>query len=252
MTKNIIYPQNSILFELFGSEFEFVNSGFSTGEYNMEYDMERVLKCSGNADYPMLRLYGWKPWAVSLGYNQKAVSINTGLCARYGFDIVRRPTGGRAVLHANELTYSFVLPVSKDKTVHEIYRLIHEFLLSNLKKIVPDLGFFRKQVDLNNFYKSSDMSVSCFASSAKYEIEYNGRKLVGSAQRLFGNTLLQHGSILIGSGHELLADVSNFKTGEDRERLKKLILQQSINLEEASARKLSFEDCVRLVESEIY
>ncbi len=91
-------------------EWHFINTGFHAGEFNMRFDMELAKKLQLGGILPTLRVYGWKPWAVSLGYNQKKDDVHPDKCSEFGFDIVRRPTGGRAILHANELTYSVVMP----------------------------------------------------------------------------------------------------------------------------------------------
>ncbi|MGA2298667.1 MAG: hypothetical protein ABSG15_14060 [FCB group bacterium] len=214
--------KDSKVCNLFGGEFELIETGFSTGEYNMDYDLQRTLECSEGKALPMFRFYGWKPWAVSLGANQKEDDIDKNKCNELGFSLVRRPTGGRAVLHANELTYSVVLKMPDDKTVHDVYREIHLILLGGLKKLgCTGLEFVQSQKDLGNFYKQSGMSVSCFASSAKYEISWNNRKVIGSAQRLFGKTLLQHGSILL-----------------------EYIQSHSITIEEICGKEISYVECL--------
>ena len=242
MTKII---KDSGLNKLFGGEFELIHSGFSDGQYNMDFDSERTRAVAEGTALPMFRFYGWKPWAVSLGYNQKEGQIDGSLCREKGFDIVRRPTGGRAVLHADELTYSVVMNVPQNLSVHDIYRLIHIVLLQGMRQLGAEgLGFEKAQADLRSFYQKSAMSVSCFASSARYEIESDGRKIVGSAQRLFGKTLLQHGSILLGSGHEQLSEVATLETDDERQRLREFMLSHSISLSEVCNRKIGYDEAV--------
>ena len=231
--------------ELFGGEFELIDSGFNDGQKNMDFDYERTLSCAKNETLPMLRLYGWDPWTVSLGFNQKEEDISLEKLKMKGFGLVRRPTGGRAVLHANELTYSVVLQIPEGKNAQDIYKEIHILLLEGLQKLEPsDLGFSKAQANFRDFYqKQPGISVSCFASTARYEIEFQGRKVVGSAQRVFGKTLLQHGSILLGKGHEEIADVTNFQDEEKREVLRKYILSHSATLTESCKREISFLEC---------
>ena len=249
MTKQIVDKGN--LIDLFGGPFEFINSGFSTGKENMDFDMQRTNDCSKGIEKPMFRLYGWKPWAVSLGANQKESDINYEECQKRGIDLVKRPTGGRAVLHAHELTYSVVLKLPENTTVHDIYKQIHEVLLEGLNNIGfkngIQLQFEKSQPNFKDFYESSDMSVSCFASSARYEIAYEGRKIVGSAQRLFGTTLLQHGSILLGDGHEQLAYLANTNSTSKQEALLKYIKGHSATIEELAGREISFEEAAESV-----
>ncbi|MFC2129831.1 biotin/lipoate A/B protein ligase family protein [Bacteroidota bacterium] len=231
--------------ELFSGKFELVKHEFNDGKFNMDFDFERTQLCAEDKALPMLRFYGWNPWTVSLGYNQKEDEIDKLKLTEKGFGLVRRPTGGRAVLHADELTYSVVLTLPKHLSVHDVYREIHIILLKGLKKLAAKgLEFEKVQPDFRQLYdKQKEMSVSCFASTARYEIALNGKKVVGSAQRLFGNTLLQHGSILLGSGHEQLAEITKVQSEEKREILRNYILNHSATLEEACDRKISFEEC---------
>ncbi|MFA6570684.1 MAG: lipoate--protein ligase family protein [Bacteroidota bacterium] len=230
--------------EIFGTKFEIVDDGLLTGEYNMEFDFRRTMAVAEGKEIPMFRFYGWKPWAVSLGANQNEDSIDKNKCLEHGVDIVRRPTGGRAVLHADELTYSVVMPVSENSNVHKIYKQIHSILLEGLKLSgASELEFVQSQKDFSEFYKNSPMSVSCFASSARYEISWQGKKIVGSAQRLFGRTLLQHGSILLGTGHELLGELTAGKSDDEKRILLNYIRKHSVSLEEICNRKIGFEEC---------
>src|SRR5690606_2653286 len=113
-------------------------------------------------------------------------------------------TGGRAILHAQELTYSVVMP-SEGRSIMEVYRQISEALTAGLKSLAPDIGIAKSQPDFQKLYREPG-SIPCFSSSARYEIEFDGRKVVGSAQRRIGSAVLQHGSILIGDAHLALAD----------------------------------------------
>jgi lipoate-protein ligase A len=241
--ENQILKTNELT-HFFGEEFEFIDTGFSSGQFNMDFDIKRTNDVAAGKALPMFRVYGWNPWAVSLGYNQKDDEIDKEKCGLKGFDLVRRPTGGRAVLHANEITYSVVINLPEGRTVHDIYREIHTILLESFISLgCKNIGFQKAQTDFREHYKSSGMSVSCFTSSARYEIEYEGRKVVGSAQRLFGKTLLQHGSILLSKGHEQIADVIKAKSESDRDKLRDYLLKHSATLEESSGRIINFNEC---------
>jgi lipoate-protein ligase A len=229
--------------EFFNGEFEFINSGYCTGEYNMQFDFNRTIEVSKGSALPMFRLYGWKPWAISLGANQSENDIDKDECARNGIDIVRRPTGGRAVLHADELTYSVVLNIDSNKNAHDYYRDIHLLLLKAFQNFgCCELDFQRTQSDFRKVYRQEELSVSCFTSSARYEISFKGRKIVGSAQRLFSRTLLQHGSILLGPGHLRLASLLKTDSEKKRNALFDYTKFHSATLEEACGRKISFEE----------
>lgn len=247
--------ENSKLNELFGGPFELIDSGFSTGQQNMDFDMLRTTDCSKGNALPMFRLYGWKPWSVSLGANQKEEDINKEECSKRNIDLVRRPTGGRAVLHANEITYSVVLKLPANMTVHDIYRDIHIALMNGLNKLgIPEenrLEFEKSQPNFKDLYQNSDKSVACFASSARYEISHENRKIVGSAQRLFGTTLLQHGSILLGPGHEQLAFVTKTQEEAKQKALLKFILSHSAAIGEIAGRDISYNEAANALIEEI-
>lgn len=237
------------LTEILGKDYDLVRSGFSTGEYNMRFDIDRKDDFARGSARAMFRLYGWRPAAVSLGFNQKAEDIDSALCRQYGFDIVRRPTGGRAVLHSDELTYSVVCTIPSGATPQDLYRDIHIYLLERLSRLnIPEVGFEKSQPDFSALYKSVDRtrSISCFASAARWEISCRGRKLVGSAQRVFGRTLLQHGSILLGAGHELLADVIAGINSDKRKSLKDFTASHSITLSEICGREITFAEAESL------
>jgi lipoate-protein ligase A len=235
------------LSEILGEDYEVVDSGYQLGQYNMDFDLDRTNKLIAGDAKPIFRIYAWRPWALSLGFNQKETDIDKGKCAELGFNIVRRPTGGRGVLHANELTYSIVCKIPKDKTHHDLYKDIHIFLLDKLKRLnIPDLDFEKSQPNFRENYKHGDISASCFASSARWEIECQGKKLIGSAQRMFGDVLLQHGSILLGAGHELLSQVLN-ADDEKKERLRQFTLDHSITISEALGREVKYEELASIM-----
>lgn len=233
--------------ELFDFDVEVVIDGHQDGKCNMDFDFQRTQKVENGEDMPMLRFYGWKPWTISLGANQKESDFDQEKLKEYGFGLVRRPTGGRAVLHANELTYSFVCPIENGLKPQDIYREIHIFLVKGLKEIgAKELGFEKSQINFSEFYKRELVSISCFASSARYEIEWKGKKIVGSAQRVFGKSLLQHGSILLGPGYELIAEVAALKDEKAREILRNHIKSHSISVEEIIGEKVTFERAVEV------
>lgn len=222
---------------------ELLDNGANIGKYNMDFDFERTMQVSKAEANPLFRVYAWEPWCLSLGHNQKADDIDEEALEERGYDLVRRPTGGRAVFHSEEITYSLVMNLPNSVSVQDVYREVHLAFIKAFAKLGAKLDFEKAQADLATFYKSSDLSVACFASSARYELTYQNRKIVGSAQRLFDKTLLQHGSILIGNAHEILADLVKAKSPERRESIREYIKSQTATLNEASGKKLTYQDC---------
>lgn len=185
---------------------QYVNTGENTGSFNMDFDMNLVN--GAGSDTVILRLYRWEPYCISLGANQSVSEINVVKAEADGIDIVKRPTGGRAILHSEELTYSVIMPLTGELSPRQIYEQINFALIDGLKIYNPgltELELEGVQPDMLSFYKRN-LSAACFGVPAKSEIKYSGRKLVGSAQRKIGNVLLQHGSIMCGSFHVNLAD----------------------------------------------
>lgn len=182
-----------------------IDTGSGSGRCNMELDM-RLMQSLADGSFRrhfgegscLWRFYSWSPAAVSLGRNQDPAEIDVSKCRADGVDIVMRPTGGRAVFHADEFTYSFFA-----ETVHPnevIYRMVHETIARALEQsgVVPD--FCRSQPDFRKRYATAE-AVPCFTASAKYELQVDGRKIVGSAQRRRGDAILQHGSMPLSSRH---------------------------------------------------
>lgn len=225
-----------------------INDGENTGFKNMARDIELLKEVAEGRSPEVFRLYAWQPWCVSLGAHQKDSDLDEETCFKNGFDIVKRPTGGRAVLHADEITYSAVLKITPERTIHDIYRIIHELLLKALNPLVNyQLEFQKTQADFKSIYQNSDSSAICFTSSARHEITFKNRKVVGSAQRVFGAVVLQHGSILLGAGHERLADI--LKTADEKRKvLKENLLQSSATLSQIAGQKISYENCAEAIE----
>lgn len=214
----------------------------------MKLDEQRARACADGSSRPCLRLYGWHPWAVSLGANQRQSDIDPDLCTRRGFEIVRRPTGGRAILHANELTYCIVVPLAERQTGQELYRDVHLLLRDALTTLgAKGIDFQKTQPDFRSLYKSATRSLPCFASSARYELQWHGKKFVGSAQRLFGSVVLQHGSILLDLGHEQLADVAVVATEEERQTMRSSLLDSTVTLSQICGRTVSYRECADAV-----
>ncbi len=252
--------------QLFGveslTEVDFIKHPAHSPVENMLFDIARAEALLERKAAPMLRLYSWNPYAVSLGAHQRERDIDVERCRERGLEIVRRPTGGRAVFHAEELTYSLAVPLQTEtapqRTIHDIYRDVHIVLLNALQNLgFQGISFQKSQTNFRALYRSSQVSMPCFASSARYELMYEGRKVVGSAQKLYSkdgqNVVLQHGSILLGKAHECLADVLNLGNDTEREEVRRVIRTQSVSLQEVwveegnAAQEISWERCADAV-----
>ncbi len=198
----------------------------------MAFDQRLVRELGDGTGLQTLRLYQWRPRAISLGYNQPLEDIDLGKCAAEGIDVVRRPTGGRAILHAEELTYSVVM--FPDGNIQHVYNRISRALIRGLALFGLAVDFRRVQPAFGTVYKSPS-AVPCFTSSARYEIEWKGRKLVGSAQRRIQHggreVVLQHGSLLIGPAHRHLVEYLSISSRQLYLDLRKQMEQKTIDLQ---------------------
>jgi lipoate-protein ligase A len=220
-------------------EGEFIDTGAHDGAWNMDFDTRRAEQLDRGEALPMLRVYRWDPWCISLGRHQSFDDIDLDATRAAGYDVVRRPTGGRAILHAEELTYCVVMP-SLGRSIMDVYRSISEALTAGLRRLVPDVSVARSQPDFQKLYREPG-SIPCFSSSARYEIEFGGRKLVGSAQRRIGTAVLQHGSILIDRAHLDLATYLNVSE-EVRAQLRHDMEQHTVTLRDIMGRAPAFEE----------
>lgn len=224
---------------------------------------------------PTIRFYQWSPPAVSLGYFQDLKKeINVKVCQDIGIDIVRRPTGGKAVLHDQELTYSFIIkendPLVND-SILETYKKISGGIIRGLSYlgIKAELVLLRGKLENNLLGRSDkarihhlDFKSICFSIPSQYEVQVEGKKIVGSAQVRKGGVVLQHGSLLIKLEKDKLFSVFNFPSVQIREKLKSKF--KATSLEEILKRKIDFSELsnilprgfeeefgVRLVESKL-
>lgn len=180
-----------------------------TGEDNMRIDSE-LLDEAIQKSYtePIIRFYAWKPACVSFGRNQKEENINKEYCLQNNIDTVRRVTGGRGLLHDDELTYSFICPCSfleGGESIIKSYKEISSAIILGFKSIGIDLEFGgKKKVNTSFDY--------CMSLSTGADLTYNDKKLIGSAQYRKQNYLLQHGSVLFSYKKEVVDKIFNEDT----------------------------------------
>jgi lipoate-protein ligase A len=178
-------------------QWRFINTGNCDPAYNMALDEAMLLHHEAGGTLPTLRVYGWTTPTLSLGYAQKTwQEVNLAACQQCGVSVVRRPTGGRAVLHDCEVTYSVVLPTTLcpgPATLTAHYRRIGLALAAALQRL--GLAVHLERARLSAHPRRAAASPACFAAIARYELSAAGKKIVGSAQKRLQQTLLQHGSM---------------------------------------------------------
>lgn len=210
-----------------------MDSGYGTGRYHMALD---TMLGQFPPEKPLLRFYQWKPYALSLGYGQQHNAFNLVQCAEEGIDVVRRPTGGSAVLHADEVTYSVVLP-----GIHPLFSLsiieLYEWVSRGIQR---GLELFDIQTDLVQpaVEKKKVHDPICFADAGRNELLYQGRKLVGSAQRRYRTGILQHGSILLGEAHIRIMSL------QQRQQSAVSLRSGSVGLWEILGNRVTYRACV--------
>jgi len=220
-------------------KWKFLNTGVSSGKFNMDFDI--FLAENLDADSAILRLYRWKPYCISLGANQSFDDINLSETRLNQIDVVKRPTGGKAILHSQELTYSVVYPITQNTSAKNLYNEINLALRKGLIEFdsrLSEIDLEHSQPDFKEFYKS-EISAICFAVSAKSELNYNSKKLVGSAQRKMGNVILQHGSILCGEIHKNIVKYLNFDNEKRNEMLRE-ISETTIDLKSVLNKEIDY------------
>lgn len=256
-------------------EWRLIKDSYHNGFINMAVDEAIMIAHKNGLVPPTIRFYQWSPPAVSLGYFQDLKKeINVKVCQDIGIDIVRRPTGGKAVLHDQELTYSFIIkendPLVND-SILETYKKISGGIIRGLSylgikaELVPLRGKLENHL-LGRSDKARihhlDFKSICFSVPSQYEVQVEGKKIVGSAQVRKGGVVLQHGSLLIKLEKDKLFSVFNFPSVQIREKLKSKF--KATSLEEILKRKIDFSELsnilprgfeeefgVRLVESKL-
>lgn len=183
---------------------KFIPYEIKNGQENMQIDSDLLDYAIANKlNYPIFRLYGWKPACISLGRNQSDEFIDKEFLKQEGIDLVRRLTGGRALLHNNEITYSYICPTSylkNGENVTKSYIEISQILIDKFKKIGIELNFgTTKKINTKFDY--------CMLISTGADLCYEGKKLIGSAQCRKNGYILQHGSILYDYDKKLLEKI---------------------------------------------
>ena len=220
----------------------------AAGSANMHADLELHSLIRSGRLSAAIRFYTWSPWCVSLGKHQSANNLNAAALEQHGLDLVHRPTGGRAVLHAEEVTYCICVGLPDTTRAQQVYAFVHDMLYLVLQKIAPALSHASVSTDFREHYSSQQpIGQACFSSHAKSEILHGTKKVVGSAQRVFDGVLLQHGSILCGKGHEQLAHVITHST-QDADHAASILERSSATLSQAAGREVPKEEVLSVIE----
>lgn len=228
----------------------------ASGAWNMAVD-EAILESVIAGESPStLRLYAWEPACLSLGYAQPVADVDRAALEKRGFELVRRPTGGRAILHGDELTYSVIGTESDPRLaggVLESYCNLSLALLEALRLLgIPAQALDKPPaqrdstenlaVENSLAHKAANQNPVCFEVPSNYEITSQGKKLVGSAQARRKEGVLQHGTLLLYGDLTRIIQVLKFRDQAARERAAGRLVERATTAEAASGRIISWEE----------
>lgn len=224
----------------------FINSGKCTPSYNMALDQALLEWHSNGLIGPVLRFYEWEPATLSIGYFQNVEKeINMEQVQKHNLGFVRRPTGGRGVLHEHELTYSVIVTESypdMPETVTEAYRVISGGLLEGFKNLGLDAHFSIPESDEEKNNLKKPKSAVCFDAPSWYELVVEGKKVAGSAQTRQKGVILQHGAILLSLDEDKLVSLFKFSSDEQREKMRIGLREKAVAIDELAGRSVTAEE----------
>jgi lipoyl(octanoyl) transferase len=187
---------------------------------------------------PTLRFYEWSEPTISLGFHQNEEILDRQRLTAACMPWVRRPTGGAAVLHSDELTYSIIIPNAADaaSSAH-IQELVSRAIVAGLRAVGVDAETDARGEPLSALPNRS----SCFVRTSRWEVAVCGKKIVGSAQRKLTRALLQHGSILTGDDHLRIADFLKISGESERETLRHKLAEKATSVAAELGRRVAVE-----------
>lgn len=224
----------------------FIDSGDCSPAFNMALDEALLEWHSEGKIPPTIRFYGWNPPTLSIGYFQKVEKeIDMEAVKKYGLGFVRRPTGGRGVLHDQELTYSVIVSEAHPKmpqTVTEAYRVISQGILEGFRFLGLDAYFAVPKTEEEKADLKNPRSAVCFDAPSWYELVVEGRKVAGSAQTRQKGVILQHGSILLDLDEEMLFRLFKYPNERVKERLRQTFKQKAVAINELTDRNITIDE----------
>jgi len=209
------------------------------GAWNMALD-ESILEHVGRGEsLTTLRLYAWNPACLSLGHAQPFADVDMTRLKERGWEIVRRATGGRAILHTDELTYSVIAPNDEPRlagSVLESYNRLAQALLLAVKTL--ELRVEMKEGKANG---NSTPNPVCFEVPSTYEITVDGKKLIGSAQARRKEGVLQHGSLPLTGDLTRICQALVFESESARQDASARLLRRAVTVGSALGREVSWK-----------
>ncbi|WP_106589812.1 lipoate--protein ligase family protein [Salsuginibacillus halophilus] len=224
----------------------FIDSGACSPAYNMALDEMLLSWHSEGRIPPVVRFYDWDPATLSIGYFQKVdKEIDTEAVSKHNLGFVRRPTGGRGVLHDDELTYSVIVSEehpAMPATVTEAYRVISEGILQGFRELGFQAEFAVPRTEEEKEALKNPRSAVCFDAPSWYELVVEGRKVAGSAQTRQRGVILQHGSIILDVDEEQLFDLFKYPSERVRRRMQDAFKTKAVSLRELAGQTVPMKD----------
>lgn len=221
------------------STWRLLDTGWQDGATNMAIDEAILEGVARGSSPPTLRFYGWQPACLSLGYAQPWSVVDLEACRERGWDVVRRATGGRAILHVDELTYSVCLPESEPRVrggILSSYRRLSDALALGLESmgLEPSRAMPEQR-------PGADGGAACFDGPSNYEITVGRRKLVGSAQARKKGVVLQHGSLPLYGDITRIVQALAMESAEQRGVMARGLRTGATTLESGLGRRMEYE-----------
>jgi lipoate-protein ligase A len=214
----------------------------AAGAANMAVD-EAILNAVAEGGAPAtLRFFRWAPPCLSLGYAQPLAEVDRARLRARGWDIVRRPTGGRAILHTDELTYSVVAPLAEPRVaggVVESYRQLSAGLMRGLELLGLPV---RADKEYDPPEGGPPKGPVCFEVPSNYEITFGSRKLLGSAQLRRQGVMLQHGTLPLAGDMARICEVLRFNSDDERSQAQARVRARAATAGEALGREVSWDE----------
>ncbi|MBN2045648.1 MAG: lipoate--protein ligase family protein [Anaerolineales bacterium] len=216
------------------------------GPWNMAVDEAILESTIRGHNPPTLRLYAWDPPCLSLGYAQPVSDVNLPALETFGWDLVRRPTGGRAILHTDELTYSVCGPDTDPVLAGDIlssYQRLSSAILAALQQIGLGVQALPKEKET----PGRPPEPICFETPSNYEITINSKKLVGSAQSRRKNGVLQHGTLPLTGNLTRITQVLNFPDATSRQAAGERLLERATTIHTSLGTEITWEQAAAAI-----
>jgi len=210
------------------------------GAWNMAVDESILEHIYRNESLPTLRLYAWNPPCLSLGHAQPFADVDVNRLEQRGWEVVRRVTGGRAILHTDELTYSVIAPSDESRVqggILESYNRLAQALLLAVQSLEIPVEM-KEAVTQDSILRNNPV---CFEVPSTYEITVNGKKLIGSAQARKKEGVLQHGSLPLTGDLTRICQALVFENESAREDASRRLLERATTVESALGVGISWE-----------